>query len=107
MTAAGAGDAEQHSPTTSDERMADILAGGSGRQRMREKLREEGSEDADDVLRRLNALDFVDSLVGEASDVPERMGDYRITGLLGRGGGDVPAVIRRQCPRSMSRRLWT
>ncbi len=58
-------------PGSTDARMAAILRGESGpRPRVRDTLAAEGSAESDDLIGRLNALDFVDSLVGEASDVP-------------------------------------
>ncbi|MEM7205426.1 MAG: serine/threonine-protein kinase [Planctomycetota bacterium] len=87
-----------------DARMAQILRGESGgRRRLRETLNVEGGADSDDLLGRLNALDFVDTLVGEVSDMPERLGDYRITGLLGRGGmGTVYEAFQESLEREVA-----
>jgi serine/threonine protein kinase len=82
----GSGPGEQQELSSADRRMAEILASAPNAQRTRQELREESSEEAEDLLGRLNALDFVSQVVGEASDVPERLGDYRIVDLLGRGG---------------------
>jgi hypothetical protein len=69
-----------------DSRMAEILAGHRAPATVRRQLRTDDSAVAGDLLERLNALEFVDSIVGGAGDLPERLGDYRIVGLLGRGG---------------------
>ena len=71
-----------------DARMADLLARGEQRAlaRAKKEMLKEGTETSQDVIGRMNALEFVDSLVGETMDIPEILGDYRITGLLGRGG---------------------
>lgn len=69
--------------------MADWLASGSSSAELRRRAQLEASDEAGDLLGRLNALDFVSSVVGEATDIPDRLGVYRITGLLGRGGMGV------------------
>ena len=66
--------------------MAEVLRGASGPAEVRRTLEGEQSEEASDVLSRLNALDFVEKLVGADVDVPEHIGSYRVKGLLGRGG---------------------
>ncbi len=88
----------------SDDRMADILRGQSGgRNRLRDSLRDEATPAADDILGRLNALEFVDSMVGEVTDVPDRLGDYRVTGLLGRGGmGTVYEAFQESLEREVA-----
>lgn len=66
--------------------MADLLRGDSGTADLRQSLEGEDSQEASDVLSRLNALDFVEQVVGSDHDLPERIGGYQIKGLLGRGG---------------------
>lgn len=84
--------------------MASILGGERGASRqLREALREEASKESDDLLGRLNALEFVDSMVGEVTDMPERLGEYRITGLLGRGGmGTVYEAFQESLERDVA-----
>lgn len=80
-------DPVQEPASSTDERLARMLAERQERaSEVRSTLRHDGSSEAKDMLERLQALDFVDSIVGQVTDVPERLGDYRITGLLGRGG---------------------
>ncbi|MBM4060085.1 MAG: serine/threonine protein kinase, partial [Planctomycetes bacterium] len=69
-----------------DLRMVDVLRGSTTGADLRRELTGDGTEEASDLLARLDALDFVQQVVGGAADVPERLGDYRIKGLLGRGG---------------------
>ncbi|MFT4513495.1 MAG: serine/threonine protein kinase [Planctomycetota bacterium] len=69
-----------------DDRMAKVLSGSTSNADLRRKLQDEESEEADDLLSRLNALDFVQQVVGGHSELPERIGGYGIKGLLGRGG---------------------
>lgn len=69
-----------------DTRLAELLAETDASSTIRERLREQGSTGDGDLLARVNALDFVDSVVGGIADMPEQLGDFRITGLLGRGG---------------------
>jgi hypothetical protein len=69
----------------------------------RRRLHKEHSSVSEDLLGRLNALDFVNSVVGEATDVPEILGDYRITGLLGRGGmGTVYQAYQESLEREVA-----
>jgi serine/threonine protein kinase len=74
--------------SAADLRMADLLADGFRLSPdLRRALRLESGQEADDILGRINVLDFLDSVVGDVgSELPERLGDYRIVGLLGRGG---------------------
>src|SRR5262245_13054024 len=69
-----------------DERMAELLGSPSSGAELRRQLQRESTAEAADLLSRLNALDFVHQVVGESTDLPDRLGDYRITGVLGRGG---------------------
>ncbi len=86
-----------------DRRMADLLAKGTSAQRIREELQREPSAAADDLLSRCNALEFVSGCVGEVLDMPERLGEYRITGLLGRGGmGTVYLAFQEELEREVA-----
>ena len=69
-----------------DRRVADVLRGSSGPADVRRELEGDGSEQASDVLSRLNALDFVEQVVGNESELPEQIGGYEVKGTLGRGG---------------------
>ena len=69
-----------------DARMADVLSGSTSNADLRRKLQSEQSEEANDLLSRLNALEFVHQVVGGDTDLPDRIGGYDIKGLLGRGG---------------------
>ncbi|MCC7063131.1 MAG: serine/threonine protein kinase [Planctomycetes bacterium] len=69
-----------------DARMADMLRGSTSGAELRRELVSDDTEQASDLLARLDALDFVQQVVGGSSDVPTRLGDYTIKGLLGRGG---------------------
>lgn len=79
--------ADEHA-SAADLRMAGLLADGfRPSPELRRALRLESGEEADDILGRINVLDFLDSVVGDVgNELPERLGDYRIVGLLGRGG---------------------
>lgn len=69
-----------------DKRMAEVLSGSTSNVDLRRKLRDEASDEASDILSRLNALDFVQTVVGGHVDLPDHIGGYEIRGLLGRGG---------------------
>ncbi|MBL8730389.1 MAG: serine/threonine protein kinase [Planctomycetes bacterium] len=69
-----------------DLRLLDVLRGSSSGADLRRELQAERTEQASDLLGRLNALDFVHQVVGDTADIPQRLGDYEIKGLLGRGG---------------------
>ena len=75
-------------PSASDRRMAELLAQSSGERdvvRLRSALAADGGDD--DLAGRLRAMEYLDEVCGElAGDLPERLGDYRILGVLGRGG---------------------
>ncbi|MCC6782092.1 MAG: protein kinase [Planctomycetes bacterium] len=87
----GTADADQH-PSRVDERMATLLSGSSQSVNALKRVIAEESAggdaaESDDLLARVNALEFLDNCVGElGSDLPERLGNYRIVGVLGRGG---------------------
>ncbi|MGK0349575.1 MAG: serine/threonine protein kinase [Planctomycetota bacterium] len=84
--AATVGDDEDPDSDSADQRLAKLLSGTSSHADLRRKLQGEESEEADDLLSRLNALDFVQQVVGGHSELPDRIGGYDIKGLLGRGG---------------------
>jgi serine/threonine protein kinase len=69
-----------------DQRLLDVLRGSSSGADLRRQLQAERTEQASDLLGRLNALDFVQQVVGDTAEIPQRLGDYDIKGLLGRGG---------------------
>ena len=70
-----------------DQRMADVLRDcSSSNADLRAELQSEGTTQASDLLSRLNALDFVQQVIGGTGDVPKRIGTYEIRGVLGRGG---------------------
>ena len=69
-----------------DVRMADLLRGSSSGAELRRELQQQQTPEATDLLSRLNALDFVQQVVGNTTDVPARIGPYTIKGVLGRGG---------------------
>ncbi|MFO1078178.1 MAG: serine/threonine-protein kinase [Planctomycetota bacterium] len=81
---------DEHAPDpagdAADQRLAEMLAGDTTREDLRHELQRESSAVSEDLLARLDALDFVQQVVGGATDVPARIGKYRIKGLLGRGG---------------------
>ena len=66
--------------------MANLLSDETKAAHARDELRDEHSEQADDLLGRLNAMEFIDSVLGEDTALPSRIGDFEITGVLGRGG---------------------
>lgn len=69
-----------------DERLADVLRGSSSGAELRAELVGDRTEQASDLRARLDALDFVQQVVGGATDMPKRLGVYEIKGLLGKGG---------------------
>ena len=64
---------EDARPSAADRRMADLLRGDSGTADLRQSLEGEDSQEASDVLSRLNALDFVEQVVGSDHDLPEHL----------------------------------
>ena len=78
---------EQFEPA--DQRMAEMLDRSTGSVEMRRTLQGDDSAESADLMARVNALDFVQSVVGENVDLPTRLGDYQILGVLGRGGMGV------------------
>ncbi|MHC5064543.1 MAG: serine/threonine-protein kinase, partial [Planctomycetota bacterium] len=100
---------EDSPPSSADSRMADLLA-ESGQKRLsevRKELREESTGESEDLLSRMNALDYLDSVVGQvSSDLPQRLGEYRITGLLGRGGmGTVFEAFQESLEREVALKI--
>jgi serine/threonine protein kinase len=91
-------------PTSdADVRMAEILSGSGTGADVRRRLQGESSKEAEDLLGRLNALDFVNAIVGETTDLPERIGQYRVQGLLGRGGmGTVYLAFQEELEREVA-----
>lgn len=73
-------------PDAADGRMAELLASGRPTGDLRRQITDSAAPETEDLMARLNALDFLNGVVGEATDAPERLGAFRITGLLGRGG---------------------
>ena len=80
-------DEAQHGQAShADHRMADILGDKDRTRGARERLKEEGSEEAEDLIGRLHAMDFIDDVIGDDHQMPRKIGDFDITGVLGRGG---------------------
>ncbi|MBL8738762.1 MAG: serine/threonine protein kinase [Planctomycetes bacterium] len=74
-------------PDATDLRMADVLRSSStSNSELRAQLHRDDSTEASDMLARLDALDFVNEVVGSPADVPTQIGNYAIKGVLGRGG---------------------
>lgn len=69
-----------------DARLAEVLRGSTSGKDLRRAIDSEASPQADDLRARLDALDFVQQVVGGTEDMPKRLGEYEIKGLLGRGG---------------------
>ena len=83
--------------------MAELLGDKTRSGRERESLRKEGTPVADDLLGRLNAMDFIDSVLGEDYELPSRIGDFEITGVLGRGGmGTVYKAYQENLDREIA-----
>ncbi|MBL8752833.1 MAG: serine/threonine protein kinase, partial [Planctomycetes bacterium] len=75
---------EEHDAT--DRRMADVLRGSSSGAELRNQLADDTTAAASDLRARLDALDFVQQVVGSPTDLPARIGAYKVKGVLGRGG---------------------
>jgi serine/threonine protein kinase len=75
--------------TAADQRLANALESGDNKADLRRQLQGENSDEAEDLLSRLNALDFVQQAVGATGEMPELIGVYEIKGVLGRGGMGV------------------
>jgi serine/threonine protein kinase/tetratricopeptide (TPR) repeat protein len=75
---------EEHD--AADLRMADVLRGSSSGADLRKELADDTTAAASDLRARLDALDFVQQVVGNPTDVPARIGAYKVKGVLGRGG---------------------
>lgn len=89
--------------THADRRMADILGDKNQTRSARECLRDEGSEDAEDLIGRLNAMDFIDDVIGDEVQMPSKIGDFEITGVLGRGGmGTVYQAYQENLDREVA-----
>lgn len=79
-------DEPPRAPDAADGRMAELLASGRPTGDLRKQVGDSTAPENEDLMARINALDFLNGVVGEATDAPERLGAFRITGLLGRGG---------------------
>ncbi len=84
--------------------MAKVLSSGTeSLGALRKKLQHEATDESEDLLGRIHALEFVGSIVGESTDLPEVLGDYEIRGLLGRGGmGTVYAAYQQSLEREVA-----
>ncbi|MFM1872058.1 MAG: Serine/threonine-protein kinase PrkC [Planctomycetota bacterium] len=69
-----------------DRRMAEFLERGGSGASLRQALGRADDEESSDILARLDALDFVEQVVGPAPELPSQIGGYAIKGLLGKGG---------------------
>lgn len=76
----------EDAPDAADLRMADVLRGSSSGAELRRELQHDTTAAASDLLSRLNALDFVQQVVGNTIDAPSQIGSYMVKGVLGRGG---------------------
>ncbi len=79
-------DAQGPDDAGADARMAEFLQAGSSGAVLRRELQSTDDATTSDILSRLNALDFVEQVVGATTDVPSQLGGYTIKGMLGRGG---------------------
>ncbi|MCB9879961.1 MAG: serine/threonine protein kinase [Planctomycetes bacterium] len=77
---------DEHPGDAADLRLAEVLSGSSSGADLRRELEGEETAEANDLLARLNALEFVDQVVGGTGELPKRIGGYEIKGVLGRGG---------------------
>jgi serine/threonine protein kinase len=73
-------------PDAADLHMADVLRGSRSGAELRRQLQHDTTPVADDLRGRLDALEFVERVVGGGEDMPSRVGAYLIRGVLGRGG---------------------
>lgn len=75
-------------PSRVDQRMAELLADESRTPHaLKRAITAEAPAEADDLLARVNAMEFLDTVVGElGGELPDQLGNYRIVGVLGRGG---------------------
>ncbi|MCR9245220.1 MAG: serine/threonine protein kinase [bacterium] len=86
-----------------DARLAEVLSGETTTESLRHSLTGERSDESEDLLARLDALDFVHNVVGQATDVPDRIAEYEIKGLLGRGGmGTVYLGYQQELEREVA-----
>jgi hypothetical protein len=54
-------------PDAADGRMADLLASGRASGELRRQLEQTETAESEDLLQRLNALDFLNGVVGDAA----------------------------------------
>ena len=69
----GSADSDGDNCGSADLRMAQVLSGSSNNADLRRKLQGEATDEASDLLSRLNALDFVQQVVGGHNELPDRI----------------------------------
>lgn len=86
-----------------DARLAEVLRGDTTSESLRHSLVGERSNESEDLIARLDALDFVNEVVGGTANVPTRIAEYEIKGLLGRGGmGTVYLGYQQELEREVA-----